>query len=130
MNNSKTEISPAQAGTSGKPNDTAQLRAEKSENLARDAGGALAAAPCSALDSVLGVDCSEQTVIMESCIPSTVSEIKGPVGWRVKTLNPSDPENGMFHLRSEPPVSKEEIETLESYCGKLLEPYPLEMQAV
>jgi hypothetical protein len=29
-------------------NDIAQLRAEKSENLARDAGGALAAAPCSA----------------------------------------------------------------------------------
>jgi hypothetical protein len=29
-------------------NDIAQLRAEKSETLARDAGGALAAAPCSA----------------------------------------------------------------------------------
>lgn len=37
-----------QTGATEKPNDQAQLRAAQSENPARDAGGALPAAPCSA----------------------------------------------------------------------------------
>ncbi len=44
----KQTVKQNQGDATAKPNETAQLRAEKSENLARDAGGALAAALCSA----------------------------------------------------------------------------------
>lgn len=71
-------------------------------------------------------DYNEKDAVMIRCIPSTESEIKVPVGWREKKLSPAGPENGILHWRSEPPVSKGEIEMLESYLGKLVEPYPLE----
>lgn len=49
------QVKQNQNSATEKPNYQAQLRAEEGENPAQDAGGALAAAPCSALsDRLLG----------------------------------------------------------------------------